>query len=193
MKQCPQCNSSCEDNDAVCSNCGYIFPPKGFDPNAFSAQNSQQSSDPSANFNNNPNPNAQYNQNQNPQYNQNPNMNQPYNNSNWSSQPQFEPKNNGMSIASIVLGIVATVFGCCYGIGIIPGIIAVITGFIGNAKIKKSNGTEKGTSLAVTGIVLGFVGILLGVFIIVSIIANKDEIMKIFQNAMNESQRYNYN
>jgi rubredoxin len=178
MKQCPKCNNSCDDKDVVCSNCGYIFPPEGFDPNAFSSNGTQQN--PTKNYSANP----EDNQNQ-PVMNR-PNWGNPYGN-----QPMPEPRNSGTAIASLVLGICGTVFGCCYGIGIIPGIIAIIMGIISQCKIKKSNGQQKGSSFAVTGIILGAVGILLAVYMIVSIVVNKDQIMRILQQIMSQTQNTN--
>lgn len=168
MKQCPQCNSSCEDQANVCTNCGYIFPPKGFEqefsnnssvPNQNQPNNSYQQQSYSAPFQNN--------------------NNFSYNNG---SQP---PKNNGMSIASLVLGICATVFGCCYTIGFFPGVVAVILGFISNATINKSNGSQKGKTYAIIGIVLGFIGIALAIFFAVWLYLNREEFFSVFNDMMN--------
>ena len=63
---------------------------------------------------------------------------------------------DGAATASLVLGIVSIIPGCCCGLISIPaGIAAVVTGFVG----LKSQ-TNKG--MAVGGIVLGFIG--LGIF-----------------------------
>ena len=60
-------------------------------------------------------------------------------------------KTNGLSIASLVLGILW--FG---GVG---SVLAVVFGFLSRKKIEQSQGRETGGGLAVAGIVLGFVGI----------------------------------
>lgn len=59
---------------------------------------------------------------------------------------------------------------CTWPIFIIGNIVAVVTGFIGRNQIQQSNGTEGGSGLAMTGIVLGAIGLgllLLGVCAIV--------------------------
>jgi hypothetical protein len=67
-------------------------------------------------------------------------------------------KTNGMAIASMVLGIVSVLPCCCF-IGIIPGILAVVFGFIARSTIDKSMGAQKGKEMALTGIILGFLSI----------------------------------
>lgn len=59
-------------------------------------------------------------------------------------------KTNGLAIASLVLGLVSLVFSCFTGLfGIILGIIALV-------QIGGSNGAQKGTGLAITGMLLSF-------------------------------------
>ncbi len=59
-------------------------------------------------------------------------------------------KPNGMSIASLVLGIVGIVVGCCSGLfGLILGIIGVVLGVLGN----KNNKTKFGTAALIVSIV----------------------------------------
>ncbi len=59
---------------------------------------------------------------------------------------------NGLSIASLVLGIVWFL-----GIG---SILAVIFGFVSRRQIKASGGRQTGEGMALAGIILGFLGIL---------------------------------
>jgi len=98
---------------------------------------------PSQGFNDQPNGATQFGGNDNsyggqPQFNQyNPNMNQ--------------PESKGLSIASMVLGILSTT--CCCGlIGIFMGIAAIIMGAIGRKK--------GGRGMALAGIICGSLGIL---------------------------------
>mgnify|MGYP006286930151 CR=1 FL=1 len=77
------------------------------------------------------------------------------------------PKNNGMAIASMVLGIVSIPLICCCYIGVATGILAVIFGFLSGNKIKESNGAEKGEGMALAGIILGFSAIGLAAVLII--------------------------
>jgi hypothetical protein len=61
------------------------------------------------------------------------------------------PKNNGMAIASLVLGIL---WICSVG-----SILAVIFGYMAKKQIKESGGVEQGDGMATAGIVLGWIGI----------------------------------
>jgi hypothetical protein len=72
-----------------------------------------------------------------------------------------QPKSNGregMAIASLVLGIVALPTCLCYGLAVIPGILAVVFGIL---SLKSS---RKG--MAIAGIICGTIGTLLGVLMI---------------------------
>jgi hypothetical protein len=71
---------------------------------------------------------------------------------------------NGLAITSMVLGISSLPLSCCYFIGIIPAILAVVFGFIARKKIKESNGAIKGDGMAIAGIATGLCTI--GIFVI---------------------------
>ena len=95
------------------------------------------------------------------------NVNQPYQNTSGSynysgseyyNQPEPPQSSNGFLIASMILGILSLVLGCCYGIGIVFGIISIILAFVGK---KNNGGTFGGMGLA--GIICSCIGILLGV------------------------------
>lgn len=63
----------------------------------------------------------------------------------------YQAKNNGMAIASLVLGIT-----WIYWIG---SVLAVIFGHVALSQINKSNGTQTGRGMAIAGLVLGYVGV----------------------------------
>ena len=73
--------------------------------------------------------------------------------------PPQGPGNNGMAIASLVLGIV----GFCCGQLFVLSIGAIVTGFIGRNQINQSGGQLKGGGLALAGMILGILGILVGI------------------------------
>ena len=70
---------------------------------------------------------------------------------NNAQQPQQQPQKQGLSIASMVLGIVALVLFCLWFISIPCSILAIIVGVIG---MKKG-----GKGMAIAGLVLGIVAL----------------------------------
>ncbi|WP_406455375.1 DUF4190 domain-containing protein [Streptomyces sp. NBC_00876] len=66
---------------------------------------------------------------------------------------------NGMGIASLVLGIIAVVGFCMYGLGIVLGVLALIFGLIGRGRASRGEANNGGVALA--GIILGSIGIVI--------------------------------
>lgn len=60
-------------------------------------------------------------------------------------------KTNGLAVTSMILGIL---WLCWLG-----SILAVLFGHIGLSQIKKSQGTQQGRGFAITGLVLGYLGV----------------------------------
>jgi hypothetical protein len=80
------------------------------------------------------------------------------------------PRNDGLAIASLIVGILSLVctLGC---LGIVLGPAAAIMGFISRQRIATSGGALGGGTLAVIGLVLGIVGFVASVgwfFLIIS-------------------------
>ena len=73
-----------------------------------------------------------------------------------------QSQTNGLAVTAMILGIVSICFGY------LAGIPAVIFGFLGK---KKAAETGVGSGQAITGIVLGFIGIAIGVIWTVILIA----------------------
>jgi hypothetical protein len=82
-----------------------------------------------------------------------PGYSQPYPAGGYSPYPAA-PKTNGLAIASLVCSIL----GFCCGVG---GVLGVIFGFVARGQIKRSGGYQKGSGLALAGIIVGFVFIVL--------------------------------
>lgn len=100
--------------------------------------------------------------------------------------PAGPTKSNGLAIASLVLGIVGLLFGCCTGVVGLPfAIAALITGIIGMKKVDAETG---GKGLAIAGIVLGVIGILIGIVMIIFIAAIG---AGSFTEIMSEMEMYN--
>ncbi len=72
----------------------------------------------------------------------------------WGSPAGAVPKPtvNGLAVAALVLGL------CCWCF-FVPGILAVIFGFLALDRIATSEGRQKGRGMAIAGIVLGWVSI----------------------------------
>ncbi len=69
------------------------------------------------------------------------------------------PKTNGLAVASMVLGIL-----WLWWVG---SILALVFGMIAKSQIESSGGTQQGRGMAISGIVLGWVGVgILLVFIV---------------------------
>ncbi|MFC9428531.1 DUF4190 domain-containing protein [Streptomyces sp. NPDC056987] len=66
---------------------------------------------------------------------------------------------NGMGITALVLGILAVVTFCFWGLGIILGVLALIFGFVGRGRAQRGEANNAGMALA--GIILGAIGTLI--------------------------------
>lgn len=80
------------------------------------------------------------------------------------------PSNDGMAIASMVVGILGLVSFCFWFISIILDIIAIVLAGVSMARISKSNGYLGGKGFAITGLVCGILGIIATVLFWVSVL-----------------------
>ncbi|MFF9194814.1 DUF4190 domain-containing protein [Streptomyces sp. NPDC014779] len=84
---------------------------------------------------------------------------------------------NGMGTAAMVVGIIAVVIFCFYGLpSLILGVLAVIFGVIGRKRVQRGEANNGGQATA--GIVLGAIGIVLGILMLVFygwVFANVDD------------------
>jgi len=79
--------------------------------------------------------------------------------------PGYRPAStNGFAIAALILGLVGWV---PWGIG---SLLAVVFGFVGRNQIRTSQGRQGGEGLAIAGIVLGFIGIALGMLLVLYVV-----------------------
>lgn len=72
----------------------------------------------------------------------------PYVHGYWTSMPT-QPRNNGLSIASLVCSIVGLLFFA------IPAVLGVVFGFVARSQIRQSNDMQTGGGLALAGIIVG--------------------------------------
>lgn len=80
-----------------------------------------------------------------------------YNNNPNQYGSQIKPT-NGLAIASMVLGIASIIFGLCYGIGLVLGVISIVFAIISK---KASDGKLCGMALA--GLICSIIGIVISI------------------------------
>jgi Sec-independent protein translocase protein TatA len=76
----------------------------------------------------------------------------------------------GLSIASMVCGIVSLFCCCAWYLGIIIAIAAVVMGHIFLSNAKKNNSVN-GKGMATTGLICGYIGLILSLFVAILILA----------------------
>ncbi|MGN6034828.1 DUF4190 domain-containing protein [Brevibacterium casei] len=92
---------------------------------------------------------------------------------------------NIWGILALIGGIVGVVLSFVFGIGLIFGIAAVIFGFIGLSAIKKGLASNKGVTI--TGLILGFVSILISIIVIIATIIGIGMLGKAVDEQMSEA------
>ena len=77
--------------------------------------------------------------------------------------PTCPPRTSGMAIASMVLGIAGIIVlsCCCCGTGFIPSVLAVVFGHVALYQIRRAGGRLEGTSMAIAGLVCGYIGLVM--------------------------------
>lgn len=108
-------------------------------------------------------------------------------------------KTNTMALISFISGLGTFLLVCLSAavnffsfISLIGSLVAVITGVVGLGQIKRSNGTEKGRGLAITGLVLGILFFLASCAVIVLVFVLGDAILSVYQQLMQQVGPYTY-
>lgn len=78
----------------------------------------------------------------------------------------YQPQTNGMAIASLVSGILGLTF--VFGIG---AVLALVFGYVARGQIKRSQGQQTGSGLAIAGIVMGWIGVVITILFIAFVVA----------------------
>ena len=99
-------------------------------------------------------------------------------------QQPVRPPTSGLSIASLVLGILSI----CGGVTALP---AIICGHIGLSRIKKSGGQLQGTGLAITGLVIGYLA-LIGAVVVAFIFVGAKKAVEKAEVARVEAEEASY-
>lgn len=89
-------------------------------------------------------------------------------------EPEKYSGNDGFAVAALVLGIIGVVGDCCYGLGLLLGIPALVFGILSLNRARKRGAGVNG--MAIAGVVLGGVSVILGVLFLLSLYANRGEI-----------------
>lgn len=79
--------------------------------------------------------------------------------------PSLRRSRNGFGIAALMLGLLALLLSWTIIGGIVLGLLALIFGLLGRARVKRGAATNGGLSIA--GIVLGSIGLLIAIGILV--------------------------
>jgi len=80
------------------------------------------------------------------------------------------PPNEGMAIASMVVGIASLVLICGYGIGLLGSPVAMVLGRVSMKRIDASGGQLGGRGMAQAGFILGIIGTVLLVLAIAVVV-----------------------
>jgi len=80
------------------------------------------------------------------------------------------PPNEGLAVASMVIGIVAFVLACGYGVGLLGSPVALVMGRVSMKRIDQSGGQLGGRGMAQAGFILGIIGTVLLVLAIIALV-----------------------
>ena len=80
------------------------------------------------------------------------------------------PPNEGLAVASMVVGIVSIVLSCGYGIGLLGSPVALVMGRVSMKRIDRSQGQLGGRGMAQAGFILGIIGTVLLVLAIAALV-----------------------
>lgn len=100
--------------------------------------------------------------------------------------PYMPPRNNGLAVASLVLGIIGLVTSCCL-VGVLPAIPGLILGLTGYFHARRSGGREKGAGLAVAGIILSAIAIVVFLLALAQMILHWPEISREIVQSYNDA------
>lgn len=129
------------------------YPPDSYGSSSYDPY--RQSSETYPQYNQSSDPYSQYSQSGNSygQANQPPIYAQPVVQPVYVQPVIVGQQSNGKATAALILGLLSLIFW------ILTGIPAVILGHMALSEIKASNGTQSGTGMAITGLVLGYLAV----------------------------------
>lgn len=171
MKRCPTCNSTFDDESlSYCTNDGTVLVQSK--PVSADAQATALYTQPPPTVNMGMPPAQEYGALQTPSQQARP---RPYGWANespsWTPPPPPRPAvvggpQQGMAVASLVLGVVSITIGWCCNFGVLTGPVAVGLGIFALVQIKNNPAQYTGKPLAIIGIVTGALSVVFLVLII---------------------------
>ncbi|HEY3673658.1 MAG TPA: DUF4190 domain-containing protein [Acidimicrobiia bacterium] len=85
------------------------------------------------------------------------------------------PSLNGFAVVSLVLGLIG------------GSVLALVFGYVGRSQIKRANGRERGSGIAIAGIVLGWIGVVATVSVVVVLIVAANSASTVGSSAFESS------
>jgi hypothetical protein len=79
------------------------------------------------------------------------------------------PQNEGLAVASMVIGIVSFALACGYGLGLLGSPVALVMGRISMKRIDQSGGQLGGRGMAQAGFIMGIIGTVLLVLALIGL------------------------
>lgn len=92
-----------------------------------------------------------------------------------------EKQNNTLGIISLVAGIIALVTMCCFGVGFIPALVAIICGFMAKSRNQK---------FAVAGLIMGFIAAAVSIVVLILYIAGAAAYVDFMEQIMQEFEQF---
>jgi len=87
------------------------------------------------------------------------------------SAPPPAQKTSGMAVTSMILAIGSLPLACCYGFGILTGIVALILGVVALKQIRRSRGAIRGRGMAKAGVIISSIFlVIMAVLVIICIV-----------------------
>jgi hypothetical protein len=100
------------------------------------------------------------------------------------------PRNNGMGVAALVLGIVGLVLSWTVIGGVVLGILALVFGLIGRGRVRRREADNGGQ--AVAGVTLGSIAIVLGIVFLFVYLAQLQEDQRQYEACVDEGNPQSY-
>ena len=78
---------------------------------------------------------------------------------------QSATETNALAIVSLIFGILGWTV-----LPLVGNFVAIVTGHIARSQVRLSAGTQQGDGLALAGLILGYLGLLLGIIVLMMLV-----------------------